>query len=158
MQNIDLENGLSQYFVTPEGDVYWQYQSRFKLMTPRLNTKGYPYIQIGGHKKLVHRLVANAYLDKPDGCNVVNHLDENRTNNAVSNLEWTTQSGNMKHYYRNKRYKLHGYLNCNAKLNPEQVHTIKARLAVGESAVRIARDFLVGHTTIYNIKLGKSYL
>lgn len=158
MIEVDLGTDVSKYFVTEEGDLYWQFQSRFQEMKTRLTNKGYRYIQVGTKRYLVHRLVATAYLDKPEGCNVVNHLDENRTNNAVSNLEWTTQSGNMKHYYRNKKYKLSGVLNCNSKLTSEDVQTIRQRLLLGESAVNIAKDFLVGHTTIYNIKLGKSYL
>lgn len=46
---------------------------------------------------LVHRLVAEAFCAKPDGCNVVNHLDSDRRNNRASNLEWTTQRGNIEH-------------------------------------------------------------
>jgi len=45
----------------------------------------------------VHRLVAETFLEKPDGCDVVNHIDSDRTNNRVDNLEWTTKSGNSIH-------------------------------------------------------------
>ncbi len=47
----------------------------------------------------VHRLVALAFLPKPFGCDHVNHKDGNRQNNQLSNLEWTTHSGNMLHAY-----------------------------------------------------------
>ena len=43
----------------------------------------------------VHRLAAMAFLEKPDGCDIVNHKDNNPRNNHVSNLEWTTYEGNM---------------------------------------------------------------
>ena len=46
---------------------------------------------------LVHRIVAEAYLPNPDGLHFVNHKDSNRTNNAVSNLEWVTSSENRLH-------------------------------------------------------------
>ena len=43
----------------------------------------------------VHRLVAEAFVEKPIGCNIVNHLDNNPANNAACNLEWTTYKGYM---------------------------------------------------------------
>ena len=50
----------------------------------------------------VHRLVAEAFLPKPDGCDVVNHKDHNTLNNCVKNLEWCTQRYNNE-YSHNKR-------------------------------------------------------
>jgi hypothetical protein len=52
---------------------------------------------------LVHRLVAEAFCEKPEGCNVVNHLDNNPSNNNSSNLEWTTYSGNLLHAQKQGR-------------------------------------------------------
>jgi hypothetical protein len=46
----------------------------------------------------VHRLIASVFLEPKDGCNIVNHIDGNKSNNALSNLEWTDRKGNAKHY------------------------------------------------------------
>ena len=46
---------------------------------------------------LVHRLVAKAFVPQNDNCNVVNHLDNNPSNNRFDNLEWTDHKGNMQH-------------------------------------------------------------
>ena len=58
----------------------------------------------GKHKLItVHRLVAFAYLDKPDGKDYVNHIDGNIHNNHVSNLEWVTALENNLHSIENVR-------------------------------------------------------
>jgi hypothetical protein len=52
-----------------------------------------------GTKKTVkvHRLVANAFIDKIDGKNMVNHIDSNKSNNILSNLEWVSNLENICH-------------------------------------------------------------
>lgn len=75
-----------------------------KMMKPQLKKTGYYSVNLmKPNKKIVtervHRLVALYFCDKPEGCNVVNHKDSNKTNNHADNLEWTTVSGNTKHCY-----------------------------------------------------------
>jgi hypothetical protein len=64
-------------------------------------TQGYRAVILskGGERKLflVHRLVATAFCEKPSGCDVVNHIDNNPKNNRVENLEWVTQKANVHH-------------------------------------------------------------
>jgi hypothetical protein len=68
---------------------------------PQLGPGGYEQVCLSGEsspKQYVHRLVAEAFCQKPDGCNVVNHKDRIRSNNNASNLEWVTQRENVAHW------------------------------------------------------------
>ena len=71
-----------------------------KLMCPRANKRGYYQINLYSDSKtrkmyLVHRLVATAFIDNPDNLPIVNHKDENTSNNCVENLEWCSVSYNI---------------------------------------------------------------
>lgn len=96
----DVEGYCGRYQISNCGRV-WNTATQ-KMMKPQLKKSGYLQINLmKPNKKLVservHRLVALHFCTKPEGCNVVNHLDCNKTNNHFSNLEWTTVSGNTKH-------------------------------------------------------------
>lgn len=60
---------------------------------------------------LIHRLVAHHFIPNPEGKPQINHIDGNRRNNHISNLEWVTSRENNKHAYRIGLHKKH---NCKA--------------------------------------------
>lgn len=77
-----------------------------KIMKPRLDHNGYPTINIRTDNKnknvSIHRLVAENFIPLVEGKEYVNHIDGNKENNKVTNLEWVTQSENMIHAYKTK--------------------------------------------------------
>lgn len=51
-----------------------------------------------------HKLVAVAFISNPNNYQIINHLDSDRTNNCVSNLEWCTTKQNVEHCWANKKH------------------------------------------------------
>ena len=76
----------SDYYITPCGKV-WSYRYN-KFLTPFLNNWGYLCINYMGKTHLLHRLVAEKWIPNPNNYPMVNHIDENKLNSKISNLEW----------------------------------------------------------------------
>lgn len=78
-----------------------------KVLKQTVSRKG--YARVGLHKNgnlktiEIHRLVAQAFLDNPNGFPEVNHKDENKLNNMVENLEWCTRKHNVTYGNRQKK-------------------------------------------------------
>ena len=76
-------------------------------LKPSNNGSGYLYVtlRIKGKRahRYIHRLVAENFLEKEEGKEVVNHIDYDKANNCVSNLEWCTQKENVQHSAINMR-------------------------------------------------------
>lgn len=72
-----------------------------KLLKPCLDSKNYLYVVFYKDKKgktqRIHRLIALAFLPKVEGKEIINHIDGDRVNNAITNLEWCTHKENMVH-------------------------------------------------------------
>lgn len=82
-----------------------------KILKPVDNGKGYKLVHLVKEKRLkwksVHRLVAESFIINNNNKPTVNHIDGNRANNKVDNLEWATYSENNIHSYR-----------CNGRKHP----------------------------------------
>lgn len=76
-----------------------------KILSPRKNSDGYEKVSLTkdnvSKQYFVHRLVAICFIDNVNGYEEVNHIDGNKTNNNITNLEWCTHLENMQHCYVN---------------------------------------------------------
>lgn len=78
-----------------------------QVLSPSKNKKGYPSVNLHrdgkGWMRTVHRLVAETFIPNPENLPSVNHIDEDKTNNNVENLEWCTVEYNNNYGTRNER-------------------------------------------------------
>lgn len=96
---------------TKERDVLYNngrtHHYRSKILKVFVNSKGYCYVYLSNqtHKKAecsrrLHQVVLCAFEKKPEGCNQINHKDENKLNNSLDNLEWCDGKYNMNYGLR----------------------------------------------------------
>jgi len=92
-----------------------------RMKSQTVNSTGYKCVSLW-HSNVtkfvrVHRLIANAFIPNPHELPQINHIDGNKLNNSIDNLEWVTNTGNCEHALKTGLRKL--------KVSPEDVHMIR---------------------------------
>ena len=109
MEHWESVKDYPLYKVNSHGDVMSLHRGEKKLKI-RDNGNGYKIVTLSKNgvrkNKYIHRLVAECFVPRVEGKNVVNHKDFNTSNNAADNLEWVTQRENV-HYSSSHMYKRH---------------------------------------------------
>ena len=97
-------SGFDNYFVTIDGEVIstnYRQKGIIRVMANCNGLKGRKIITLSNNGKPktrpIHRLVAETFIPNPNNLPEVNHIDEDFTNNKVSNLEWITHIDNINH-------------------------------------------------------------
>ena len=104
-------DGFPNYMVSNTGEIKslnYNKTGKEKVLIPHKLSNGYLGINLYDDNKrscylLIHRLVAQAFLPNPNGYRIINHKDENRSNNSVNNLEWCSYKYNLNYGNRNSK-------------------------------------------------------
>lgn len=129
------------------------------VLRPQMTRNGYQkvclYADGVSENRLIHRLVAEHHLPPPVGeqCEV-NHIDLCKTNNRVSNLEWSTHRENIAHACAAGRFDAARNPNRRLKLSPADVAAIRESVAAGWLQRAIGARYGVQQSTVSKIVLG----
>lgn len=104
----------------------------------------------------VHRLVAEMFLENPEGKSQVNHKDGIKDNNCINNLEWATPSENIIHAYATGLM-LKGSGRPAAMLTEEDIPEIVYYISIGHKDSEIAAIYGVSRQTINAIRIGDNW-
>lgn len=137
---------FERYFISKTGEIYNSNNLRMKTITDK---NGYEVVGLVGnnHKKYlvkVHRLVATRYIPTNDYSLTVNHIDGNKQNNSVENLEWLSSADNLRHSWRelNRKHYTRAVVNSKGEVFP--------------SAKEAAQKYGVRLSAISNCALGRT--
>ena len=133
-----------------------------KILKKNNDRYGYPVCKLWKNSKgknhTIHRLVAITFIENDDDKLLVNHIDGNKTNNHISNLEWCTNSENDLHAYRlGLRSTRKGEKSNFAKLTTKKVEKIKELKRKGMTQRKISKLFHVSESTVSQIINGQRW-
>ena len=156
---VDIKGYEGLYQVSNMGDVKRLYKNSEKLLAERVSTTGYDHKSLWKDNKRTnfktHRLVALAFIENPKGKYTVNHIDGNKLNNNVTNLEWLSLGENLRHARDTGLWQHRGSNHVHAKLTEEDVYKIRDLLNKGGiTMTKIGTIFGVGAGAISKIANG----
>lgn len=112
-KKIYINNQETNYEVTSDGQVFNTKTGKELKGTIGRNEYKTVQLTVGGKPKscMVHRLVAQAFCENPNGYDIVDHIDRDRQNNKAENLRWTTSKGNAENRTKGEITNKHKYYN-----------------------------------------------
>lgn len=172
---MSIKDYGTRYYVTTDGRVFSRTHSvevrnqtgstgKIKVYPERelkggINSFGYRQVLIDKVLECVHRVVAICFIPNPLGFKEINHIDGDKLNNSVHNLEWCSRAHNVQHSYDLKLNKGNrGESNGNSVLTKEDVIAIVSEYNLGKISQQALGDkYGVKQITISNILTGRSW-
>lgn len=143
--------------VSNYGNVRRIFKSGTSYYKGSVNHDGYLRIKLSINgktfNKFAHVLVAETFLDNPNNYSQINHINGDKLDNHVDNLEWCSASHNMQHAYDNK-LKRTDKRHSRAKLTESEVLDIyNSELSV----LKLVEKYSIDRTVVFKIRNGKSW-
>lgn len=162
LKRIVINEEETDYFCSICGEVFSLKRRRIRELKYNTHKDGYQmcYLFINGakHSILRHRIVAKLFVSNPKNNSQVNHIDGIKSNCKANNLQWVTQSENIKHAYDNGLMKKNPLDLYNASLSEIEVLKIRKLILLGIKQREIASQFKVAEQLISRIKHNKGYV
>lgn len=145
-------NGFEGYIIYEDGKIMGR---KGKYLRPWIGRGGYLKVCLKYNGKArwvyVHRLMCETYLDNPLKKKEINHIDGNKMNNVLSNLEWATRSENGLHAFRNKLNDApKGENSGNHKLTYADVLNMRSMKGI-KKGVELSKEYGISKTHVCNI-------
>lgn len=108
LEFVPVKGYEESYLISRDGIVISLHAKTKKLKQMKIykSKNGYLYVELsrGGiaKKYYLHRLIAEAFVLNPNNLPEINHIDENKENNSIENLEWCTHQENTRHSFCRK--------------------------------------------------------
>lgn len=176
MKEVIIEQKGIKWIVAENGDIYspekkvissrkntsYEKVLSKKKLSPWMSANGYKVVSQKNNKKrikmFVHRLIALAFVSGYQDKFTVNHINGNKLDNRIENLEWVSLSQNSIHQWETGLVNLRGENQPNHKLTQKQVIDIRKALNLGVSVSSLATISNVSLSTIYLIKQNKRWV
>jgi hypothetical protein len=117
--------------------------------------EGYPMVSFSRSQIMksfnVHRLVAIAFIPNPKNYPIVNHIDGNKWNNSVSNLEWCDYFHNNQHSVRTGLNPAVGERQWNSTIPSAVVKLLREEYSSGKRVCQLVKEYSIRHSTIWSI-------
>lgn len=153
------KNKHTEWYITDTGQVFtkttWHSDNVLKERRVHKNRKrGYAYVRTPTHNYLAHRLVATAFIPNPHNKPQVNHVDGNKLNNHVSNLEWVTAAENAQHAIKSGLTRQVKKNEGNIKYTNEQCREVLALVQSGMKYVDAGKVHNMPYSTVAHLVRG----
>ena len=109
MEIINFENeeyyklDMLDYYLSKSGSIVSHKKNKFKKLKLSVGSRGYIVVTLfyngARFQELLHRLIAEYFIPNPDNLLEVNHINGNKLDNSVDNLEWCCKKYNVYHYH-----------------------------------------------------------
>ncbi len=161
-KDIVAEGLTGRYQISNFGRIksmYGRWDNGPEIIKPTKLTNGYFMVVMyygngKGYTRLYHhRVIAIAFIPNPENKPCINHINNNRGDNRIENLEWCTKQENSSHAKNQNRISRGTHRHCSKLKEEDVVHIFTSE----EKAKDLAKLFSVNEEAIYDIRKGRSW-